>query len=109
MLIHEGNVPVFEGLIEMRRLIGFVEVDFPELFNGHTEVICDFRHVALGDEHSLRAAEASERGIGDRISLRETAADMHIGKLIASVDMRECTIDDRTAEVLAPPCVGKDV
>ena len=27
LLVHDGNVPVFQALVEMRLLIGFVEVD----------------------------------------------------------------------------------
>ena len=56
-------MPVLKGLLEVRGFVGFVEIDFSQALNGHVEMVGDFSHIAFGDEHSLRPAEASKGGI----------------------------------------------
>ena len=102
-------MPVLKGLLEVRGLVRFIEVDFSEALNGHVEMVGDFRHVALGDKHSLWAAEASKSGIRDGVCLCDSSTDMNIGKFIASVDVCKCAIDDSATEILTPTSICKDI
>lgn len=93
----------------MRALPGLVHVDLPQFFDGHAKVVGNFAHVALGDEHTLRPAEATERSVGDCVCFCDAAADEDVWNLIDAVDVREGTLDDGAAEVLGVPAVAVDV
>lgn len=102
-------MPVLEFLVEVRERVGLVEVDFAESDDGDVQLIGDFFHEGFGDEHPLRAAEATEGGVGDGVGLGDAAADVHVGDEVAVVDVGECSVAYGAAEILGPSGVAEDV
>ena len=60
LLIHQGNVPVLEFLIEMGDFVWFVHIDLTKLFYRHTQTVCDFGHVGFCNEHSLGTSKPAK-------------------------------------------------
>ena len=87
LLVHERDVPVLEGLVEVGDFIGLVHVDLSKSFYGHVEMICDFLHKRLGDEHSLWTTKSTKRCVRNRVGLRYTTPYMDIGEKVTSVYM----------------------
>lgn len=80
---------VIRDLLQKRRsLTDFVQVPHSKVINIHVQRLCDLEHDSLGDVHSLRTTEASERCVADRICLANVSTDPSVRNVIAVVDVR---------------------
>lgn len=109
LLVHEGHVPVGQGLVEVCQLAGFVHVDLAELFDRHAQTVGHLGHVAFGDEHALGAAKPAEGRVGHGVGLADAAADMDVGDQIAAVGVCHSTLTDCCAEIPTPAAVVEDI
>lgn len=80
-------MPIFELLVEVGDVVRFVKVHFSELLHRYVELVGDFFHVRLCDEHALWTAEAAKCGIGYSVRLRYSSSNMDIWDHITILNM----------------------
>ena len=109
LLPHQWDVPVFEWLAEVRRLICLVHVDLAELFDRHAELVGDFFHVRLGDEHTLRPTEASEGSVRYCVGLADASTHVDIRDSVSVVDVAQGSVHHGGTQILRPTTVVENV
>lgn len=94
LLVHERDMPIRQGLIEVCRFLVLVEVDLTKLLNRHAQTISHLSHVAFREEYALGPTKATESGIRHRIGPANSAADVDIWDEIAAITMRHRSLAD---------------
>ena len=87
-------------------LAGGVEVPPPQLVRGQAQPRGAAAQDVLDDDHALRAAEATERGVGGAVGLGHPAVHLDVGDPVGVVDVAQGPGQHRLGQVQAPAAVA---
>ncbi|MDH6574184.1 hypothetical protein M2160_009291 [Streptomyces sp. SAI-117] len=82
-----------------------VEVALPQLHGIEAELRCRTAQDVLDDQHSLRATETAEGGVGDGVRFGDAAGHSGVGDPVGVVDVTQGAGKDRLGQIQAPAAV----
>ena len=99
---------VGDGLVVGRHVAvgGAVEVGAADLERVLAEGVGDLLHDPLGGDEALRAAEAAEGGVGDRVGLHRLGDQPYRRVVVGVVGVEEGAVGDRAGEVGGEAAAG---